>query len=134
MKKMIVLLTLIFSISAFAGEKTVKLTVTGMMCNNCSAKVEKALKGVQGVSDAKVNLEEKSAVITLASESKTTSAMLVKAVDDAGFSATENSTASKKSTSVKKGDGKCEDGCCEQDGHSKTMKSSKKIKKETTKS
>lgn len=42
-----------------------KMLVEGMSCNHCKASVEKALKGVPGVADAQVSLEEKTATITL---------------------------------------------------------------------
>ena len=45
-----------------------KMLIEGMMCNHCKMTVEKALKGVEGVSDAVVNLEEKTATITLSGE------------------------------------------------------------------
>ncbi|MDP1676496.1 MAG: heavy metal-associated domain-containing protein [Bacteroidota bacterium] len=114
MKKMIVLLTLVFSISLFSAEKskTVILNVSGMTCESCVGTVEKALKKVDGVKEVKVDLKNKKATVTLAST--TTSATLIKAVSDAGFSANEGKTASK--TDVKKksksGDEDCSDGCC----------------------
>ena len=111
MKKLIVLFTLIFAFTAFAAEKMVKLNVAGMTCNGCVTKVEKSLKAVEGVSDAKVSLDEKSATITLASNSKTTTDVLVKAITEAGFTASEGKIdgASVKS---KKECGDCNDGEC----------------------
>jgi len=41
------------------------LMVDGMMCNHCKMTVEKALKGVAGVTDAAVDLEKKTATITM---------------------------------------------------------------------
>ncbi len=110
---------------AFAEEKgnTVKLTVNGMTCSSCVNTVEKALKGVNGVFEAKVNLKEKSATVVLASNSKITQDELIKAVADAGFSASENKAESK---SMKKADD-CEGGCCADDcdSSSKEMKTKK---------
>ena len=45
-----------------------KMLIEGMMCNHCKMTVEKALTGVEGVSDAVVNLEEKTATIQLSGE------------------------------------------------------------------
>ena len=45
-----------------------KMKIEGMMCNHCRMTVEKALKGVDGVTDAAVNLEEKTATVTLAKD------------------------------------------------------------------
>ena len=44
------------------------LLVDGMMCNHCRMTVEKALKSVPGVMDAAVDLEKKTATITMAEE------------------------------------------------------------------
>ncbi|NUN69911.1 MAG: heavy-metal-associated domain-containing protein [Bacteroidetes bacterium] len=128
MKRMLVAALLIMSISLTAAEKvkTVTLAVTGMTCQSCANTVEKALKGVKGVKEAKVDLKKNQATVTLAS-TKTTAAVLIKAVGDAGFDAKE-ATAMK--TEVKKemkmGDGECEDGCCgEDEGHAKPMKAKK---------
>ena len=44
-------------------EKTMR--IDGMMCNHCKMTVEKALKAVPGVADAVVDLEAKTAKITL---------------------------------------------------------------------
>lgn len=45
-----------------------KMLVDGMMCNHCKMTVEKALKGVAGVQDAVVNLEEKTVTIQLSGD------------------------------------------------------------------
>jgi copper chaperone CopZ len=66
--------------------QTVKLDVAGMKCKNCVAKVDKALRGVEGVKDVKVDLKQQTAVVTFASVSVKPE-VLFKAVDDAGFKA-----------------------------------------------
>ena len=45
-----------------------KMKIEGMMCNHCKMTVEKALKSVDGVTDAVVNLEEKTATVTLSKD------------------------------------------------------------------
>ena len=40
-----------------------KMLIEGMKCMHCKANVEKALKGVAGVTDAEVDLEAKTARI-----------------------------------------------------------------------
>lgn len=61
----------------------VTLKVSGMTCSKCAASVENALKKVEGVKAADVNLAENSAVITVdAAQVKT--ANLIAAVDKAG--------------------------------------------------
>ena len=44
------------------------LIVEGMMCAHCQAHVQKALAGVEGVTEAVVDLESKKATVTLAQD------------------------------------------------------------------
>ncbi len=60
-----------------------KLTVEGMMCPHCVAHVKKALEGVEGVSEAVVDLDAGTAVAKLADTVE--DAVLVGAVVDAGY-------------------------------------------------
>ena len=64
----------------------IKLHVEGMHCEHCKASVEKALRGVPGVSHAEVDLRRKSA--TVRAEGVTVEA-LIDAVRNAGFEASE---------------------------------------------
>ena len=57
------------------------LRVEGMMCTHCKAAVEKACKGVSGVTDAVVDLKAKTATVTGNADLE----MLKKAIVDAGF-------------------------------------------------
>lgn len=59
--------------------------VEGMHCQYCQATVEKALSGLQGVSSAKVDLEKKTATVSL--ESDISDDVLMQTVNDAGFQA-----------------------------------------------
>ncbi len=62
-----------------------KIAIEGMSCGHCVARVEKALKGVTGVTAVEVSLAEKSASVTgegLADEA------LRAAVEDAGYEVT----------------------------------------------
>lgn len=65
--------------------KQITLNVEGMSCGHCSARVEKALNAIEGVS-AKVNLEAKTAAVTYP-ENVTVEALKA-AVTDAGYSVT----------------------------------------------
>ena len=60
-----------------------KLTVEGMMCPHCVAHVKKALEGVEGVSEAVVDLDAGTAVAKLTDAVE--DAALVDAVIDAGY-------------------------------------------------
>ncbi len=44
--------------------ETKTFTVSGMKCENCKVKVESAIKGLCGVSDAQVSLADKSVAVT----------------------------------------------------------------------
>ena len=61
------------------------LNVEGMSCNHCVASVKKALEGIDGVREADVSLEDKSARVEL--DKDLADEALVKAVEDAGYSA-----------------------------------------------
>lgn len=63
------------------------LKVEGMSCGHCKAAVEKALKAVDGVENAVVDLEKKSAEVTLNKE--VANDELTKAVTDAGYEVVE---------------------------------------------
>lgn len=60
-----------------------KLVIEGMSCNHCKMRVENALKGVEGVSNAVVDLTDKSAIVTLNAD--VDAAVLKETVEDAGY-------------------------------------------------
>ena len=60
-----------------------KMLIEGMKCMHCKASVEKALKGVAGVTDAEVDLEEKTARI--AADEDVADEALMAAVKEKGF-------------------------------------------------
>ena len=60
-----------------------KMLIEGMKCMHCKASVEKALKGVAGVTDANVDLEAKTARIV--ADSDVTDETLMTAVKEKGF-------------------------------------------------
>jgi copper chaperone len=64
--------------------QTVQLTITGMTCDHCVNAVTGALQGVPGVKEAKVSLDEKSAVVT---GDAVDPAALVAAVEEEGYEA-----------------------------------------------
>ncbi len=67
------------------GEITMKKTILieGMSCGHCSARVEKALKAVEGVVDVEVILEAKQAIVVL--EKEIPNEVLSNAVTEAGY-------------------------------------------------
>ncbi len=66
-----------------ASTMTKTLIVEGMMCNHCKATVEKALSAVPGVASAVVDLEQKSAAVTLSAPVEDNA--LIAAVTEADF-------------------------------------------------
>lgn len=62
--------------------ETIILNIEGMMCKHCQAHVLNALKGVSGVSDVVVSLENNNATITGTNLNRD---LLIKAVVDAGY-------------------------------------------------
>ena len=61
------------------------LNVEGMMCAHCKAHVEKALAGVDGVTEAVADLESKTATVTLSKD--VPDETLKAAVAEAGYQA-----------------------------------------------
>jgi copper chaperone CopZ len=57
------------------------------MCKHCAARVEKALNQVEGVSATSVDLEDKSATVTLSAA--VDNGVLAAAVTDAGYQVTD---------------------------------------------
>lgn len=60
------------------------LKVEGMSCGHCKVAVEKALKGVSGVTEAEVDLSRKS-VTVIYETGKAVREDIVKAISDAGY-------------------------------------------------
>ena len=67
-------------------KKKAVLTVEGMMCSHCQARVEKVLSEVPGVVSAAVDLEAKTATAVLSED--VAADVLRKAVEDAGYQVT----------------------------------------------
>lgn len=57
--------------------------IKGMTCGHCSARVEKMLKGLEGVTDAVVDLEGENAIINLSAP--VSDELIKEAIDDAGY-------------------------------------------------
>ncbi|ACV58149.1 heavy-metal-associated domain-containing protein [Alicyclobacillus acidocaldarius] len=63
---------------------TATIIVKGMTCSGCVNSVTKALKNVEGVQEASVDLEGQKATVTF-DETKTNLATLKEAIEDAGY-------------------------------------------------
>lgn len=71
-----------------------QFNVTGMSCAACSARVEKAVKSVDGVSDCSVNLLTESMSV----DGNVSSEDIISAVVNAGYGATEKNAKNKKTS------------------------------------
>ncbi len=67
------------------GDKKMEkvMVIEGMMCGHCKANVEKTLKAIEGVSDCVVNLEEKTATISL--DKEVDNQLFMDTIKDAGY-------------------------------------------------
>jgi mercuric ion binding protein len=81
---LVAIASLVWAMPAWAGSKTVTLTVSNMTCATCPLTVKMALTKVEGVSEAAVDFEKKEAVVTF-DDAKTSAAALIKATTDAGY-------------------------------------------------
>lgn len=59
------------------------ISVEGMHCMHCASSVEKAVSGIEGVKDAKVNLDKKSCTAKLSGDVE--DAAIISAIKEAGF-------------------------------------------------
>ncbi|WP_122095986.1 copper-exporting P-type ATPase CopA [Rahnella sp. Larv3_ips] len=66
-----------------ASDESVQLLLSGMSCASCVSKVQKALEGVSGVERARVNLAERSALVS----GDVDQSALIAAVERAGYGA-----------------------------------------------
>ena len=62
------------------------ISIEGMCCEHCAARVEKALSAVEGVVSADVKLKKKLAVVR--SREELSNEVLTKVITDAGYSVT----------------------------------------------
>jgi copper ion binding protein len=60
-----------------------QIFIEGMTCGHCSGRVEKALKAVEGIVDAKVDLDKKNAIVEM--NANVEDSLLKETVEDAGY-------------------------------------------------
>lgn len=88
MRRLLIAAMLALPLAAIAGNsQTVVLDVQNMTCPVCPITVRKALEKVPGVTDAKVDMEKKTATVHFDPD-KASAAALVKATTDAGYPST----------------------------------------------
>lgn len=69
--------------AATSDDESIQLLIDGMSCASCVSRVQKALQSVPGVAQARVNLAERTALIT----GRASASELVSAVEQAGYGA-----------------------------------------------
>lgn len=62
------------------------ITVEGMHCSHCASSVEKAVSAIDGIKDAKVNLDKKTCTAKLSGD--VADEAIVSAIKEVGFEAT----------------------------------------------
>jgi copper chaperone CopZ len=70
-----------------ADNKEIKLSVSGMSCDGCSSRVQRALENVKGVKSAHVDLKGASATVEVAADGPTAEE-LAAAVTNIGYDTT----------------------------------------------
>ncbi len=90
MNQLLILVLLMSSMftMAWADTRTVTLSVPSMNCAMCPITVRKALEKVEGVTQAKVDYQTKSAVVVY-DDQKASVSQLTQATEDAGYPSTE---------------------------------------------
>ena len=81
------LVALLPSVSLAATPRTAVLDVQNMSCNLCPVTVKKSLQKVPGVSQARIDSDNKTAIVSFDAE-KTGTAALIRATTDAGYPST----------------------------------------------
>lgn len=74
---------------AFAADATVTFAVDRMTCKMCPITVRKAMEGVDGVVDAKIDYDNKTATVTF-DDARTSPTEIAKASTEIGYPATPN--------------------------------------------
>jgi copper chaperone CopZ len=115
---LIILVAVGFTSAQTTKAKTVTLAVSGMKCDNCVTKVDKALRGVEGVKDVNVSLKNNSAKVVLASTSVKPE-MLLNAVSEAGFTASAGKMTVRAKKSAKESCSMDKEGKMKMEGASK---------------
>ncbi len=66
--------------------RTTTIAIEGMTCEGCAVALERSLKNIPGVTNARVDFAKKQAVVYTEASSEFPQAEILKAIADAGFS------------------------------------------------
>ncbi|MGH8584060.1 MAG: mercury resistance system periplasmic binding protein MerP [Gammaproteobacteria bacterium] len=90
MRRLLIAVLALWPLATLPGNpQTVTLSVKNMSCPVCPITVRKALEQLPGVTDAKVDLDTKTATVTYDPDKADTDA-LIKATTDAGYPSSLN--------------------------------------------
>ncbi len=68
-------------LASAAQTATTKLHIEGMTCGSCATAVKHVLKGIDGVKDARVSFEQKSAMVTF-DQTRVTPAKIARTIEE----------------------------------------------------
>lgn len=85
MKKTLLFLTALLSVTAFAAERNVTLHIEEMNCQLCVYLVNKELRNIDGVVSTKANFNTR--LVNVVADEKVSDDMLVKAIDKLHYQA-----------------------------------------------
>ena len=71
--------------TADGGPRIIEVTILGLACPFCAYGVQKKMKGLEGVADLEIDLNEGLAALTLAEGKDLSNEVLLRTVKDAGF-------------------------------------------------
>ena len=71
--------------TADGGARIIEVTILGMVCPFCSYGVQQKMKGLEGVADLEIDLDEGVATLTVADGKDLSNEVLLKTVKNAGF-------------------------------------------------
>lgn len=86
MKKLIIIIAILFSLPAMAQIKSATITASGLTCSMCSKAIFKSLTKVPFISNIDVDVEKSTYIVHFKDGEKIVLDDLKKAVQDAGFS------------------------------------------------
>jgi copper chaperone CopZ len=83
MKKILVLIAMSLSLTAAAGEISVK--VSGMVCSMCAQGIQKKFSSQEGIRELTVNMDEKVVTIHTVDGKDVADATITKLIQEAGY-------------------------------------------------
>ncbi len=86
MKKIFLIIALLYSVNGFSQIKEASLKASGLTCSLCSKAIYKALTAIQFINEVKPNIQNSTYIISFKSGVQPDFDLIAKAVTNAGFS------------------------------------------------